>query len=305
MTGLPVWDHWDAMVSASRNVLGCDDEALDCAAEAMTQVLERRPTDVVNLEAFMVTVAKRRAIDRLRARQRARRRDQLLAGQVALEAPDVADDVTSRAEARWADAQAQELLKPHVYRLVRLLADGVPMQEAASRLGMSDRGAQSHLLRARRTVRKAMAQALGVLTGALACGRRLVPAAPPAAAVAVVAATALFVAAPAPSPSQQAGPPAPAARNAAPAPVPAGNAPATKAPRGPDTQADQQPPPTDVPGRPRAGAAPEPARSPIARTPVVGVETYDTDDGHQSDGPVEMVMHCVKNLTVTIGYQGC
>lgn len=305
MTGLPVWDHWDAMVSASRKVLGCDDEALDCAAEAITQVLERRPTDVANLEAFMVTVAKRRAIDRLRARQRARRRDQLLAGQAALDAPDVADDIASRAEAQWADARAQELLKPHVYRLVRLIADDIPMQEAASRLGMSHGSANSHLLRARRTVRKAMVQALGVLAGVLACGRRLVPAAPPAVAVAVVAATALFVASPAPSPSPQATPPAAVDAGQHPVSVVNAAAPAAQAPRGQNRQSDPQQPRADAPGRPRTGTAPEPARTGIAHTPVIGVETYETDDGHQSDGPVEMVMHCVENLTVTVGYQGC
>lgn len=305
MTGLPVWEHWDAMVSASRNVLGCDDEALDCAAEAMTQVLERRPTDVANLEAFMVTVAKRRAIDRLRSRQRARRRDQLLAGQVALDDPDVADDVASRAEARWADARAQELLKPHVYRLVRLLADGVPMQEAASRLGMSDRGAQGHLLRARRTVRKAMAQALGVLAGALACGRRLAPTASPGVAVAVVAATALFVAGPAPAPSDAAVPTTAGGSRLEPDRAAQAPDPAAQVPRPPAAPVRQRKEPVAAPETPSVEAAPDTARTVIARTPAVGVETYDTDDGHRSDGPVEMVMHCVENLTVTVGYQGC
>jgi RNA polymerase sigma factor (sigma-70 family) len=305
MTGLPVWEHWDAMVRASRNVLGCDDEALDCAAEAMTQVLERRPTDVANLEAFLVTVAKRRAIDRLRSRQRARRRDQLLAGQVALDAPDVADDVVSRAEALWADARAQQLLKPHVYRLVRLLADGVPMQEAASRLGMSDRGAQSHLLRARRTIRKAMAQALAVLAGALAYGRKLVPASSPAVAVGVVAATALFVAPPAPATSDAAVPPTAEGPRLEPVRAAQAPNPAAQAPTPPAAPVRQSKAPAAAPVGPPGEAATESARTVVARTPAVGVETYDSDDGHRSGGPVEMVMHCVGNLTVTVGYQGC
>ncbi|MDP9164824.1 MAG: hypothetical protein M3O32_01950 [Actinomycetota bacterium] len=103
---LPVWDHWDAMVAASLNVLGSRDQAHDCAAEAMAQVLQRRPADIANLEAFMVTVAKRRAIDRHRARARDRRRDARLAGEAAITLPDLAEDIAARAEARWADEQA-------------------------------------------------------------------------------------------------------------------------------------------------------------------------------------------------------
>jgi len=118
--------------------LGCPDEARDCAAEAVRQVLDRQPTGVVNLEAYMVTVAKRRAIDRHRARERERRRDRRLAGQLATTVPDVAEGVASRAEACWADGEARALLKPHVYRLVRMLVDGVPLNEAAGSQSQDD-----------------------------------------------------------------------------------------------------------------------------------------------------------------------
>jgi hypothetical protein len=197
------------------------------------------------------------------------------------------------------------LLKPHVYRLVRLLADGIPIQEAASQLGMSDRGAQSHLLRGRRTVRNAMAQTLGVLAGALACGRGLVPAAPQV-AVAVVAATALFVAVPAPGPPGAAAPSIARGTRTEPVRVAQAQDPAVVAATRPGvSRGARLAVPAVAPRPPERVAAPEPARTAIASTPVLGVETYNTDDGHRSAGPVEMVVHCVENLVVTVGYQGC
>jgi RNA polymerase sigma factor (sigma-70 family) len=306
MTLLPVWEHWDAMIAASRKVLGSLDDAHDCAAEAMTQVLERQPDGVENLEAFMVTVAKRRAIDRYRAQQRGRRRERMLAAQVALTAPDFAEDVATRAEARWADETARAVLKPNVYRLVRMLADGVPLSDAAARLGMSDRAAESHLLRARRAVRGALGKTFGVLAAAFACGRRVGPAAAPA-VVAVAASTALLVGGPAPGPRLPASdPPAkPILGDAAPTAVvaelvlPTG---AATPPRGVSARAPLSLPAASVGV---AQASPRSTTSAVVSTPVAGVDSYDTDDGQQSEGTAEQVLQCVQNLKVTIGYQGC
>ena len=101
-----VWPHWEAMVSASRSVLGSSEDAYDCAAEAMAQVLERAPQDVVNAEAFLVTVARRRAIDHYRRGQRERRRDAQLAAYEQTSVVDIAEDVARRAEAAWAAGKA-------------------------------------------------------------------------------------------------------------------------------------------------------------------------------------------------------
>lgn len=62
------------MVAAARRVLGDGDVAAECASEAIAQVLARRPTGVLIAEAYMVTIAKRRAIDHVRASSRARSR---------------------------------------------------------------------------------------------------------------------------------------------------------------------------------------------------------------------------------------
>jgi RNA polymerase sigma-70 factor (ECF subfamily) len=163
------WSHeelveqWTPMVRAARGVLGYRDEAEECAAEALIQILERQPTDVANLQAFMVTVAKRRAIDRLRTLERIRIRDEKLAGFAGCVVVDVAEDVVARAEARWVNGQAQELLRPHVYEVLQLIADGQSVEQVASALGMTPRAAQSHLRRARMLLRSALAKTLALI----------------------------------------------------------------------------------------------------------------------------------------------
>jgi len=289
-----LWDHWNAMVLAARPVVDSIDDARDCASEALTQYLEHHPDEVRNLEAFLVTVAKRRALDLTRADVRARRRDARFANVVSNDAPDVAEEIVARAEASWVDAEARRLLAPKVYELLLMVADGVPMHEIAERMGMTERAVQSHLLRARRVVRAALAKTLAALGLAAAGVRRWTT--PAAASTAVLAcAFALGV---------------------------------SSVPPGPDTpellllpETSAVPPPVrSAPGGVTAGSAraadhritPRPGSRPLVReevaavrTPVVAARIEKRDDGQRSSNVVEQVQHCLENLRVEPGYQGC
>lgn len=154
---------WGPMVRTARSVLGSREEAEECAAQALAQILERQPTDVANLQAYMVTVAKRRAIDRLRVVERARHRDERLCGQIDWCVADIAEDIVARAEARWADREARAVLQPNVYRLLQMIADGHDIGHVAEQLGMTRRAAQSHLHRARRMLREALLKISGLI----------------------------------------------------------------------------------------------------------------------------------------------
>jgi len=291
------WDHWSAMVSAAAPVVGRDD-APDCAAEALAQYLEHHPDDVRNLEALLVSITKRRAVDQVRAAIRARRRDSRLAAQVSLAAPDVAEEIARRAEARWVDAEARRLLSAQDYELLLLVADGLPMQAVAARLGLSQRKAFYQLAEARRVVREALGEALakgltvlGLVAGAVR--KWLTPAAATSAVLA--AAVVLSIAA------TPAGPTSPELRV------------------GPETfplheKADPEPAPTL---KRVAEARPEPTRASATRrtappekvagvqTSLVGARLERRDDGRTSSGPVEQLTNCIENLRVEPHYLGC
>lgn len=183
-------DHWPAMVRAARKVLGSRDEAEDCAGDAVVQVLERPQLAAAgNLEAMLVTVAKRRALDQLRIREREQRREQRLTAVRETPVEDVAHSVTSSVEEARVDAAVRQLLPAKSYELVRLIADGAAVGEAAQQLGVTKRAAESHLLRARRALREALAHTL-VLIGLGAAGVRRFTTGP---AVATTAASAVLV----------------------------------------------------------------------------------------------------------------
>jgi RNA polymerase sigma factor (sigma-70 family) len=165
--------HWPAMVRVAVSVLGSRDDAEDCAAEALIQVLGQDRAEVGNYEAYLVTVVKRRAVDLQRAQVRARRRDVRLAASEPASIADLAEEVVARAEACWADQAAQEVLSPRVYQLLRRVADGVPMREVARELGLSTRAAESHLLRARKTMRATLGRVLLPLAGLAVVARRM------------------------------------------------------------------------------------------------------------------------------------
>lgn len=294
-----VWEHWEAMVCAARGILGAQDGARDCAAEAMAQYLERHPEDVANLEAFMVTIAKRRAVDLIRRDERSRRREVKVGAQFALDVRDVAEDVVARAEAKWVDQTARKLLKPQVYRLVRMIADGVPLEQAAETLGMTDRAAQSHLLRARRTIREALAKTLAAL-GLLGAGVRRMLAPANTTATMVAAFLTMLVVVPHVSPPEDATPTLQLLPNTS-----------------PQQQASFQTPFSLV-ARDPAGARAKPVSAQLAKqsrgsrrevvrvqTPVVGIGMEQHDDGQSNGGLPARLVACLQNLRIEPNYQGC
>lgn len=164
--------HWRAMVRSARGVLGCPSEAEECAAQALLQVCQQDISRVDNLEAYMVTVANRRAIDRLRHLDRARRRDQLLATHEAAVINDHADDVARRSEAFWMAAQARTLLDGRSYDVLARYAEGEDMSSIAASHGISEGAARTVLHRARKLMRGVHAKTLALLALLWTLGRR-------------------------------------------------------------------------------------------------------------------------------------
>jgi DNA-directed RNA polymerase specialized sigma24 family protein len=177
-------------VRVTQGLVDSREDAEDCASAAVLQLLERGSDGITSTQAFLVTVAKRRAVDKARSHTRARRRDTRLAGQPPT-AVDIAEDGAARAEARWVAQVARERLSPKAYRLLRLLADGHDIGAAAAALDMTQRAAESLLLRARRTVRQSWAKTLSAVGICVLAARRLRFSAP----AVTLAASALVVAA--------------------------------------------------------------------------------------------------------------
>ena len=295
-------DHWPAMVRVARSVLGSRHNAEECAAAALAQVVTRRPRDVGNYEAFMVTIAKRRAIDMLRAQDRARHREARLVASTTLTVDDIAEAITSRAEAQWADATARQLLSPKVYGLLRLVADDLQVPEIAERLQLTPRAVESHLLRARRVMRAALAKTLAGF-GLLGLGLRwLLPSAAPAGVA--VTAVALLFALPFVDTTRPGG--------TGPTVLGHGYERAVELTNIPVPHKT-----TGVSGRvaeTRARGASEASKPPTTGPPTVtkiqgpanaSATVTAEDSGTHEDTPVEMVLACAQNVRVTPNYVGC
>lgn len=296
MLAADLWQHWGAIVTACGRVLDSRDDAEECAAGVIAELVAAPPSDVRNVEAFVVTVARRRAIDRYRS-ERSTRLRALRYGQGELAEPDVADLVAERDEAAWVDAQARALLSPRHYQLLRQVADGVPLEQAAAALGVSRRAAEGQLYRARVLMRTALARALGILGVLLASLRRTLGSATPS--TAVVAAAVILALHFAAVPYQQ---------------------PELRPPRGSQSALLDQVrhvPGRDVPvsasssgmvasrPRPSRSPAPSPSPSPQIQTAVGGVGTYTRDDGYEDQGLVDQLMHCLDTLRIEPDYKGC
>lgn len=153
--GPELFASWQAMVRVCERVLGSRDDAEDCASEALLQAFADGLDDVENVEAWLVAIAKRRAMDVLRRRVRNRTQLLRLASRCDVSDADPAERVADEAEARWLSARADELLTAPARAVLRVVADGGSVNDAAHRLAMTRRSAESHLHRARLTLRAA------------------------------------------------------------------------------------------------------------------------------------------------------
>lgn len=231
------------------------EDAEDVVAQAMIRAVEHPEVADERLQAWLVTVTKRLVVDELRRRRAEAERWRQLAGRAEiaepLQSPEF--DACDRSEAAWAAAKAQELLPPRQAEALRLTAEGYDMAGVAAELGVHYRAAESLLARARRTLRAALAAAVGAAlwvwnTSATVAGKPMAVALA-AAAVAVAAVVApLVVIGP-----EYDGPTQPARQSSGPAP----SRPST----GPATPAPPPPIPPSVPSTP-APVAPFADRSP-------------------------------------------
>jgi RNA polymerase sigma factor (sigma-70 family) len=289
--------HWPAMVRVCESTLGSREDAEDCAATALLGVVQRGGlSEVANGEAWMVAVARRRAVDVLRGRDRERRRGERLAAHTAGVTPVVAEHVADRAEAQWLASVAREGLPHSTQRLLEALAEGFPIDEAAAQLEISKRAAESHLHRARRALRAAWASTLAVWGVLVAAARRAAPAAPAAA----LAASTLALAVSTPAPAGEADPalrPQPVLeREASTAVVP-------RAETSASGRALVEPAPAAVPVH--ALARQRQRQLPTAvGVGSVAVSVSEKERSGPSD-PVGVVLHCLSEMEVSATTMGC
>jgi DNA-directed RNA polymerase specialized sigma24 family protein len=143
---------WQSLVRVCEPILSSRDDAEDCASDALVCALTTSGA-VDNREAWLVTVAKRRAMDQLRHRVRSRTRAQRLVGHGETPAPDIAEAVADDSEARWLSGEAEQLLTCAARSVLDVVVAGGSVDDAASELGITRRSAEAHLHRARTSLR--------------------------------------------------------------------------------------------------------------------------------------------------------
>ena len=284
--------HWHTMVRACRGMLDTPEDAEDCASRALLQVLSTPGEAPRHPEAYLIQVARRRAADQLRMQVRARRRALRLAHHADEQVVDIAESIVDKAEARWLEDVADQL--PEDTRAVlNTLAAGATPAEAAEQLGLTKRAVESHLLRARRALKAAWRQTLGVI--GLLWGARSAWRTAPAFTVAAAAFVLPLIAVP----GEHGG--------SASVDVPAltqGSYATPAVPTAPAKQVAVSKPPGRV--DPAAVATPKRHVVHSVDSPAGAVVRVSKEDrGGPTGAPVEEVLACVEDLTVSAHRVGC
>lgn len=296
-----VMQHWGTMLRVCAPLLDAREDAEDCAAQVVLQVLARSDPDVRNLEALMVKMVKRRATDMLRARTRQRARDARLAQVTATSVGDAAEAVLDNAEATWLHEAARAQLSPLRYRLLTLLAEGHHLRDVARELGITHGVAQSQLYQLRRILRTVHGKTLAVLAAVWSATRRVGVTAAPATGLA--AAVLVLI---------------PAVAGVVREPTPDSHA-VTKAPSlqtavgRRDAHTERQRRPMTTAFAPRTQTGPATGLKSHAVGPAVvaldspagSTRVERRESGGDEEGPIEVLTACLEQFTVSATHVGC
>ena len=295
-------DFWDALTRAvpaarfaAARVVGDGPDADDCVASALESAAAGAAID--SPAGWLCEVSRRRAVDLVRQREREQRAWGRLGRLQVRAEPDFADDVVDQVTARWLADEAACL--PDTTQLVLArVQEGAPASRVADEFGLTRRSVESHVLRARRTLREAWARSLAALIGVGVAMRKQVSrsGSPAATGLTAASAMALFIAAPL-LPNSAVTPPgvvhltklgAPATVLA----VPAQQHAALTIEGGRRTRSRQR----DSDARPRELAS---ARTAVASAKVTKEHRPGPED------PVGSVLYCVSTFRVSGDHIGC
>lgn len=137
---------------ACRRVLGSAQDAEDCASEAIVVALSDLETlgSIRSIEAWLVTVARRRAVDLVRSRTSERNSFERISHWSIASESDHAAEIADRDEARWVADRLPSMLPATTLAVVQHRSRGETVSETARELRLTERAVESHLLRARR-----------------------------------------------------------------------------------------------------------------------------------------------------------
>lgn len=285
-------------LAAARAITRCRHDAEDCVQTALQLAVEQgagcRP---VNPTGWLVTVARRRAIDVVR-----RRDAQARAISRHADSPverDIAENVVDSAEADWLAREARTRLPRSTQAVLDLLVTGRSIRETALELGLSERSVEGHVHRLRTTLRRAWAASLGAVAVLASGFRKLLPAAAPALAVAMVLAIGVV------APARPAVPPArgvsPTTEDAA-----AGWR-ADQFVAGSSPQHEQVQPTSANPARQAGGAVSSSPRDKrvLHEQDATGQTDATVKDRGGPDDPVFGTLKCVQEFEISPSHVGC
>jgi len=162
-------DSWSALFEAvpraqraAARVLGSRDDAEDCVSAALEAALTTDNID--DPGAWLTQVARRRAVDIVRRRERESRAMYLVHSRESASCSDFTEDIADREAARWLATEAERLPGDTRKVLTRMGGED-SAAEVGSELGLSTRSVESHLRRARVELRTAWGRAMLGLAG--------------------------------------------------------------------------------------------------------------------------------------------